>query len=152
MTFTGRNRLGASAVVFCLLFTNPVTAAGGDEKEFKISGKRVPEIVASVNNTPLDSDLLQREWVAFNLMARQQGRKILPGDEKRIAGDLVSKMIDQELIFQKSRDLNIRIQPATIERELNQIQEQFPSKELFLSALALQHLTLESLKINIDYT
>ena len=120
--------------------------------EFMINGKPVPKVVAKVNGTKLTSDLLKREMIAYRLLANRQGRNIETDDEGKIARGLLMKAIDDELIYQQGLKQNINIDSATIDRELNHIQSQFPDKKLFLAALAAQRLTFDVLKINIKKT
>jgi len=120
--------------------------------EFMINGKPVPKVVAKVNGTKLTSDLLKREMIAYRLLANRQEKNIETEDEGKIARGLLMKAIDDELIYQQGLKQNINIDSATIDRELNHIQSQFPDKKLFLAALAAQRLTFDVLKINIKKT
>ena len=120
--------------------------------EFMINGKPVPKIVAKVNGTELSSDLLKREMIAYQLLANRQGKNIETEDKAKIARSLLMKAIDDELIYQEGLKQNINIDSATIDRELNHIQSQFPDKKLFLAALAAQRLTFDVLKKNIKKT
>ena len=117
-----------------------------------INGKLVPKVVAKVNGTELSSDLLKREMIAYQLLANRQGKNIETEDDEKIARGLLMKAIDDELIYQQGLKQNINIDSATIDRELNHIQSQFPDKKLFLSALAAQRLTFDVLKKNIKKT
>ena len=120
--------------------------------EFMINGKPVPKVVAKVNGTKLSSDLLKREMIAYELLANRQGKNIETEDEEKIARGLLMKAIDDELVYQQGLKQNISIDSATIDRELNHIQSQFPDKKLFLAALAAQRLTFDVLKKNIKKT
>jgi len=120
--------------------------------EFMINGKPVPKVVAKVNGTKLTSDLLKREMIAYRLLANRQEKNIETEDEEKIARGLLMKAIDDELIYQQGLKQNINIDSATIDRELNHIQSQFPDKKLFLAALAAQRLTFDVLKKNIKKT
>jgi len=120
--------------------------------EFMINGKPVPKVVAKVNGTELSSELLKREMIAYRLLANRQGKNIETEDEGKIARGLLMKAIDDELIYQQGLKQNINIDSATIDRELNHIQSQFPDKKLFLAALAAQRLTFDVLKKNIKKT
>jgi parvulin-like peptidyl-prolyl isomerase len=117
-----------------------------------ISGKPVPQVVAKVNGTELTSDLLKREMIAYRLLASRQGKTMETKNEEKIARGLLMKAIDDELIYQQGLKQNINIDSATIDRELDHIQTQFPDKKLFLAALAAQRLTFDVLKINIKKT
>ena len=117
-----------------------------------ISGKPVPQVVAKVNGTELTSDLLKREMIAYRLLASRQGKTMDTKNEEKIARGLLMKAIDDELIYQQGLKQNINIDSATIDRELDHIQTQFPDKKLFLAALAAQRLTFDVLKKNIKKT
>jgi len=123
-----------------------------DKTDFTVNGKPVPKVVAKVNGTKLTSDLLKREMIAYRLLANRQGGNIETEDEGKIARGLLMKAIDDELIYQQGLKQNINIDSATIDRELNHIQSQFPDKKLFLAALAAQRLTFDVLKKNIKKT
>ena len=138
--------------VLALLITLSGVVSAESETEFMINGKPVPNVVANVNGTELGSDLLKREMIAYQLLANRQGRNIETEDEGKIAKGLLMKAIDDELVYQQGLKQNINIDSATIERELDHIQSQFPDKKLFLAALAAQRLTFDVLKKNIKKT
>ena len=125
-------------------------APAAGKSEFKINGKLVPEVVATVNSVELTSDLLKREMIAYRLLINSQGKSMETEDEEKIAQGLLMKAIDDELIYQQGLKQNINIDSAVIDRELEHIKTQFPDKKLFLAALAAQRLTFDVLKKNIE--
>ena len=145
------NRCLLGALLF-LINQSGVPFVAESATEFMINGKPVPKVVAKVNGTELSSDLLKREMIAYQLLANRQGKNIETEDEGKIARGLLMKAIDDELIYQQGLKQNINIDSATIDRELNHIQSQFPDKKLFLAALAAQRLTFDVLKKNIKKT
>ena len=90
--------------------------------------------------------------IAYRLLAHRQGKTLGIEIEEKIAHGLLMKAIDDELIYQQGLKQNLNIDPATIDRELNHIETQFPDKKLFLAALASQRLTFDVLKKNIKKT
>jgi len=148
VSFISYSLLYASA----FLITLPETVFAESATEFTISGKPVPQVVAKVNGTELTSDLLKREMIAYRLLASRQGKTMETKNEEKIARGLLMKAIDDELIYQQGLKQNINIDSATIDRELDHIQTQFPDKKLFLAALAAQRLTFDVLKKNIKKT
>jgi parvulin-like peptidyl-prolyl isomerase len=138
--------------VFVLLITYSGVAFAENRTNFSINGKAVPQIVATVNGTSLTSDLLKREMIAYQLLSNRQGKNTKSEDERKIAQGLLMKAIDDELIYQEGLKSNITIDSVVIDRELNNIKEQFPDKKLFLAALAAQRLTFEILKKKIRKT
>ena len=69
-----------------------------------------------------------------------------------IARELVKAEIAQELIVQKAHSLNIKITPQQIDRQIQSIEDQFPSHTAFITALAFQRLNIETLKKKIERT
>ena len=82
-----------------------------DSQVLKLNEKPVPEVVARVNGTTLNSDQLQSEFISFRLRLQAQGKKISPSEETLIARQLLKAEIMKELITQKARSLNIKITP-----------------------------------------
>ncbi len=134
------------------LITVPRVAFAESTTAFTIKGTPVPLVVATVNGTELTSDLLKREMIAYRLLANRQGKTTETEDKEKIARGLLMKAIDDELIYQQGLKQGINIDSATIDRELNHIETQFPDKKLFLAALAAQRLTFDVLKKNIKKT
>ena len=148
MSLVNRSLLYSS--VFLMAFSGAALAES--KTGFTINGKPVPPVVATVNGTELTADLLKREMIAYRLLAHRQGKTLETKDEGKIAQGLLMKAIDDELVYQQGLKQNIKIDSATINRELNHIQTQFPDKKLFLAALAAQRLTFDVLKKNIKKT
>ncbi len=138
--------------VLVLILALPWMVSAESAKEFLINGKPIPKIVAKVNGTKLTSDLLKREMIAYRLLASRQGETMEATNEEKVAQGLLMKAIDDELVYQQGLKQSIHIDSATIDRELNNIQSQFPGKKLFLAALAAQRLTFDVLKKKIKKT
>ena len=136
--------------VFLIAFSGAALAE--NKTGFKINGKPVPPVVATVNGTELTADLLKREMIAYRLLVHQQGKTLETKNEEKIAHRLLMKAIDDELVYQQGLKQNIKIDSVIINQELSHIQKQFPDKKLFLAALAAQRLTFEVLKMNIKKT
>jgi peptidyl-prolyl cis-trans isomerase C len=83
-------------------------------------------------------------------MARHEGRTVAPQEEETFARKAIGEAIDRELLFKRGRELNIKIEPANIQREIDHIQERFPSRDMFLAALAFQNLDLEKLAESVE--
>ena len=125
-------------------------SAKEDRIEFTINGKPVPGVVATVNGTDLSSDILYREMLAYRLMSAQQGRQFPKEEEDHIAQELLAKEIEKELFYQKARMTDILIPAEIVQKEIRNIENQFPSEELFLTALKMQNLTRGSLHEKIE--
>ena len=129
-----------------VLVLPPELSAQEKEEPFTLNGKPVPEEVAKVNGVPLSSQVLERELFAFRIRAKQLGREIKPADEVTIARELLKSAVARELIVQKAKSLGITITEEKINRQLKNIEAQFPSHAGFLTSLAFQHMSIVALK------
>jgi len=136
-------------VVLSLTLFIPLWAETQD-KPFTLNGRPVPKVVAQVNGAEINSDFLEREMVAFKLMSLQQGRKIKPESEDKIARKILQRKIEEELIYQKARLASVQVPDPIILKEIDNIEKQFPDPKLFERALATQHLTRGSLREKIE--
>ena len=135
-----------------VLVLPPELSAQEKEEPFTLNGKPVPEEVAKVNGVPLSSQVLERELFAFRIRAKQLGREIKPADEVTIARELLKSAVARELIVQKAKSLGITITEEKINRQLKNIEDQFPSHAGFLTSLAFQHMSIVALKEKIYRT
>jgi len=136
-------------LTFCLTawISPPVTA---EESPFVINGQPVPEVIADVNGVPLHSPMLRNQVQTFRLLSKQEGKPVTPEVETAFARDALNKLVDQELLYQKRKDWNIDVAAQTVDQEIAKIREQFSSETLFKTALQIQGLDLDLLKISIE--
>jgi peptidyl-prolyl cis-trans isomerase C len=141
-------------VLILLVLVSPSQSLLAKEKSdpFTIFGKPVPQVVARVNGVALTSELLQREFFAFKFQTNQKGKEIEPNEEYGIARELLKSAVARELVVQKARSLGIVITDKKVDLQLQSIEDEFPSHELFITALAFQHLSIASLKEKIQRT
>ncbi len=144
-----------SLIFLLLLFllTIPQSLVAKDKNSiFTLNGKLVPKVVARVNGVPLTSKILQRELFAFRFQSKQNGKEIKPEEEYSIARELLKLVVARELVVQKTKKLGITITDKRIDIQLKNIEDQFPSHESFINALAFQHMNIASLKEKIQRT
>ncbi len=137
-----------------LSFVLPVSVLTAEEREepFILNGKPVPEVVAKVNGVALLSPALERDLLAFRFRAKQMGQEVKPADEITIARELIKAAAGQELIIQKAKSLGISIDEEQVNRQLKNVEDQFPGHAAFLTALAFQHMSIGALKEKIHRT
>ena len=147
-------KLKSLFVLFLLMLLNLPQTLLAKEKEapFTINGKLVPQVVARVNGVPLASEVLQRELFGFRFQSKQMGKEIKPEEEYSVARELLKSVVARELIVQKAKSLDIAITEDKVDLQLKNIEDQFPSHESFITALAFQHLNIASLKEKIQRT
>jgi parvulin-like peptidyl-prolyl isomerase len=144
-----------SLIFLSLLFllTFPQSLVAKDKNSvFIINGKLVPKVVARVNGVPLASEVLQRELFAFRYQSKKNGTEVKPEEEYSIARELLKLAVARELVVQKSKTLGILITDDKVDIQLKNIEDQYPSHETFITALAFQHLNIASLKTKIKRT
>jgi parvulin-like peptidyl-prolyl isomerase len=140
-------------LLLLFLLTLPQTLVAKEKSPiFTLNGKLVPKVVARVNGIPLASEVLQRELFAFRFKSNQSGKEIKPEDEYTIARELLKLLVARELVVQKTKLLGIVITDKRIDIQLKNIEDQFPSQESFINALAFQHMNISSLKEKIQRT
>ena len=105
----------------------PGLIAKEKEEPFTLNGKPVPEVIAKVNGVPLSSEILERELFAFRFRAKQMGREIKPAEEITIARELLKSAVARELVVQKAKSLGITITEEKINRQFENVEDQFPS-------------------------
>jgi parvulin-like peptidyl-prolyl isomerase len=130
-----------------LFFALPAVTSA---EPFQVNGKSIPDKIASVNGVALDSQLLISEIKVYRLMNRQQNKKVTEKEMDEFSHKALSRLVDQELIFQEARKKNIRINPEQIEQRVQEVRKQFPSEEMLKTALDMQGLTMDLLKTKFE--
>ncbi len=145
----GIGLIGAACLIGVMGFFGTV-GADSAKGDFRVNGQTVPSTLASVNGVDLPASYLQNQLETYRLMNRRHGRPSSSEEEDRFARQTVSQLVDQELIFQKSREMNISVDSKTIENEIEKIRTQFPSSDLFQTALEIQGLTPAMLRTSLE--
>ena len=130
-----------------LIFASPAVVPA---EPFKVNGKPIPDPVASVNGVALDSQLLISEIKVFLLMNRQKSRSLSEKEIAEFSHEALSRLVDQELIFQEAKKKNIQIDPKLLEQRVQEVHKQFPSEAMLRTALDMQGLTLDLLKTKFE--
>ncbi len=125
---------------------------GAESEIFQLNGKPVPAIVAKVNGATLSSTQLESQLIAFRSRSQHQGKKIKASEELLIARELLKAEIMKEIITQKAKSLNIKIEPDQIDLQIQGIEDKFPSHTAFITALAFQRMNIKALKEKIKST
>ncbi len=126
MTFKLEKSLRIIAIMLMLLF--PTTSALGDTKT-------PTEKVAAVNDIIITSQDVENKMIEIKQQFIKQGR---PVDEQQLItlkNQIIDSLIEEELLFQESQKKDIKIEQATVDTSLANIQNKFKSEEDFLNAL-----------------
>ena len=132
MVFKLEKSLRIIAIMLMLLF--PTTSALGDTKP-------VAEKVAAVNDIIITSHDVEHKMIEIKQQFIKQGR---PVDEQQLTAlknQIVDSLIEEELLFQESQKKGVKIEQATVDASLTNIQNRFNSEEDFLNFLKEMNLT-----------
>lgn len=117
---------------------------------FKVNGKPIPDKIASVNGVNLDSKLLISEIKVYRLMNRQQNKMLTEKEMAEFSHLALTRLVDQELIYQEARKKNILIDPDLVNHKVQEVIKQFPSKQMLYTALDMQGLTMDLIKTKFE--
>ena len=135
------------ALGLILTLTLPVVTFA---EAFQVNGKSIPEKVAVVNGVALDSQLLVSEIKVYRLMSRQKNKTLTEKEMEEFSHQALARLVDQELVYQQAHKKNIRIEPQLVEQKVEEVRKQFPSPQMLQTALDMQGLTIDLLKIKFE--
>ena len=121
-----------------------------DFKEFQINGKPIPTILAIVNGTNITAESLRYQVETLKMASKRKNKQITPKQQETFVRNSLSQAIEEELLYQKGKDLNIKVDTKTIQKEIDNLQTKFPDYKTFLAALSFQRLSLEKLAKKIE--
>jgi len=113
--------------VMLLLTTLPVMA---DEQ------KPPDTEVAKVNGIVITRADFDREMMRTQQRLMHRSESMADISPSQVRKEVLESLINQELLFQESKKKGIKVEANEIDAQLQQIIQQFPSKEEFLKALA----------------
>jgi peptidyl-prolyl cis-trans isomerase C len=118
--------------VAAAFFVTPATAAS--------------EKAAMVNGTVISVDELNSEVDQAKRRMAQQGRPVQETDDAKMKGQILDRLIEQQLLYAQSKKEGIKIADKTIDEHLAKLKARFPSQQEFEKALKQMNLTEASLK------
>ena len=134
--------LSCFAVTLCFASTD--TATPDAKNQSKANYRKV---VARVNGKPIYEDQLasgvKKELKRFKKYGKGDDS---PDLVKRLQGKIVHKVIDQELIYQKSQKLNLENLDDKIEQKLQIMKKRHQTAEQFEKYLKAKNLSLKELR------
>lgn len=140
-----------TSVLTALCLVATLGMPGGAAAEpFQVNGKPIPDKVALVNGVALDSQLLISEIKVYRLMNRQKNKSLSEKEMAEFSHQALSRLVDQELIYQEARKKNIRVDPKLLDQRVQEVRRQFPSEQMLNTALDMQGLTMNLLKTKFE--
>ncbi|MFP4408075.1 MAG: peptidylprolyl isomerase [Spirochaetaceae bacterium] len=108
------------------------------------------EPVARVNGVPIFQSELERFVENNRRQMAQQGRELSEEDMVMVREQVLSGLINREVLLQQAGELDLHAQEAAVETQMSNIRGQFGSDEEYENALSQQNLTEEELRDNIE--
>lgn len=115
------------------------TAGAGDKKS--ADGK-----VATVNGTVIKKSALDAEIHRYEKSMVMSGQKVDPAKDSEVKKKLLDELIDREVLCQEAHRLNIQIEDADVNNQIDALKKKFPSEQEFKGALTKMNITEADLK------
>ena len=116
------------------------------EAEEPADPETFPDIVATVNGVEIPkTELLERIAGADAQMGGSPGPKTVA-----FYREVLDQLVGAQLLYQASRDRDLLVGSADVNRELDKLRSRFPQPELFEQSLEAQGMTLEELRTEMQ--
>jgi peptidyl-prolyl cis-trans isomerase C len=130
-----------SIAMISLLTTLPVMA---DEQ------KPSDDKVAKVNGVVITRADFDREMMRTQQRLMGRGESMGDISPSQIQKEVLESLINQELLFQEGKKKGIKVEAKEVDEKMQQIMQQFPSKEEFLKALAKMQTSEETVRTQLN--
>jgi peptidyl-prolyl cis-trans isomerase C len=105
--------------------------------------EQLPDVIARVNGENINK--VEFEKALKNIEGRA-GSPVPPDQRDRVYRGVLDQLIAYRLLTQETRSRKIEVPDADVDARIAQIQQQFPSEEVFKKTLAEQNMTVEQLR------
>jgi peptidyl-prolyl cis-trans isomerase C len=130
--------LAFAALVF------PAAAAAAEEKDAH-KGK-----AASVNGVAITSEDVNRQmFILEQHLLSTQGTAIRPDMIPAVRSQILSDLIDKELLYQETQKQKIVVEEKKVNERMDALKKSFPSEQVFKDEMGQMKLSEESLKTQI---
>lgn len=91
--------------------------------------------VATVNGTPISQGDFDKELNVVRKRITGMGKTLNEDQLKSLKTDVLERLINRELLFQKSQDNGIKVEEAAVNEQLDALKKSFANEEEFKKAL-----------------
>jgi len=133
-------------VVLSLVFLMASPSCTADEKKAQ-KEDQAGDYVAIVDGEKIPQKELDQKLTLIKQRAASAGQQLDANRLASIKKDMVDKMVENELLYQKSQELGIAVDTETIDSQMEQFKGQFPDEDQYkkqLSALGYTEAQLRS--------
>jgi len=115
------------------------------------SGTLADGVVAKVNKTEISQDDFDKEVAAFKKQYETQGQMLTDADLETIKPRLLDSLVIKQLLKEQAEKLNIQADTEGVKAQIDGFKKQFPSEEDFMTSLATNGFTEESLTKELEW-
>ncbi len=141
--------LANTVVILSLAFLLASPACTADEKEAKTENQ-TDSYVAIVNGEKIPQERLDQKLSLIKKRAASSGQQLDESRLESIKEDMVNNMVEKELLYQKSQEIGIEVEPAAIDSQMQQFKQQFPDENQYKQQLSALGYTEELLRSEIE--
>ncbi|MBI9083159.1 MAG: peptidylprolyl isomerase [Desulfobacterales bacterium] len=102
--------------------------------------------VAVVNDTVITRNEFDRELAQFKERIASQGRQIPDAMQEEIENNILDKLIDRELLHQKSLEKKVHIELSVVAEEIKKLKERYPDPAAFDAILKRMNMAENDLQ------
>ncbi|MFP4531232.1 MAG: peptidylprolyl isomerase [Desulfobacterales bacterium] len=138
-----------TVIILSLAFLLASPACTADEKESKAE-EQSDSYIAIVNGKKIPQKTLDQKLELIKKRAASSGQQL---DAQRLASikeDMVNNIVEKELLYQKSQELGMEVEPDTIDSQMEQFKQQFPDEEQYKQQLSALGYTEDLLRSEIE--
>lgn len=128
-------------------------AAGDKAPAAKVEMPALPDgPIAKVNGVEVSKDEFQRKFEKMTRAFTRRGKEIPPGLAHRYRESILKQLIDKELLNQKIKAGNVKIDEAALAKEFEDYKKMFRTDDNFQRYLKSSEITPDQIKDNIRHT
>jgi peptidyl-prolyl cis-trans isomerase C len=136
--------MAVAAVIICGIALMPLMAVGDKEQQ---DGQ--PENAAVVNGKAISFEDFKWELELYKKRLQSQGMQVPEHLQGQVQQEVMTDLINRELIYQDSVEKGISVKPEQVEKELDAIRQRYPDKAEFDAILSSMNMNEEQLKSQI---
>jgi peptidyl-prolyl cis-trans isomerase C len=128
-------------------------AGGGDADasvDVLINEKSLPEVVATINGTPLNRTRFIGAIKVSATAMKMRGQTVNGESLKKLKQDILNHLIGSELLYQNALAEGVKVPEEKLEEEYGRLKERFDKDKSFQQRLLEQKVTLDNMKAELE--
>ena len=139
--------LARTVIALTLALTLALPAFAADEKD--AGKKESTDYVAIVNGTKIPYQSLEQKLNFVKQRYASQGQQLNEQQLNSIKQDIVDRMVEKELLYQKSQELGVEVDMDKVDSQINQFKKKFDDEKKYQQQLSQMGYTEQLLRSEI---